>query len=99
MNGAEVHGLPALRIDYGDAENTRVYIDLRTGQMADSMNAAQRNRRWLFYFLHSWDVPAILRTGSGRDAVLILLSAGGLAVSVTGVVIGWRRVKVKVARG
>lgn len=99
MNGAEVHGLPALRIDYGDAEKTRVYIDLRTGQMADSMNAAQRNRRWLFYFLHSWDVPAILRTGSGRDAVLILLSAGGLAVSVTGVVIGWRRVKVKVARG
>lgn len=99
MNGAEVHGLPALRVDYGDAGHTRVYIDLRTGQMADSMDDAQRNRRWLFYFLHSWDVPAILRTGAGRDAVLILLSAGGLAVSVTGVVIGWRRVKVKVARG
>jgi len=50
--------------------------------------------RWLFSFLHSWDLPPLLRTGPWRDAVLILLSMGGLALSVTGVVIGLRRLRI-----
>ena len=99
MNGASIQGLPALRLDYENAERTRVYIDLHTGEVVNSLPESYRVRRWLFYFLHSWDVPAMLQAGTGRDAVLILLSVGGLAVSLTGVVIGWRRLKLKVARG
>lgn len=95
MNGALVHGLPALRVHYQDAGRTRVYIDLRTGEMVSSLDRAQRIGRWLFYFLHSWDLPVLLRTGLARDLAIIVLSVGGLGVSLTGVVIGWRRLRSK----
>lgn len=97
MNGAQVRGLPALRLDFEDAGNTRVYIDLRTGEIATSLDGSQRLSRWLFYFLHSWDVPALLRTGLARELAIIVLSVGGLGVSLTGVVIGWRRLRSKLS--
>ncbi|MEI2414550.1 PepSY domain-containing protein [Orrella sp. JC864] len=93
MNGALVRGLPALRLDFDDAGRTRAYIDLRTGELALSLSRAQRAGRWLFNFLHSWDLPAMLRAGPLRDLVLILLSLGGIAVSASAVVIGWRRLR------
>ncbi|WP_353170865.1 PepSY domain-containing protein [Paracandidimonas soli] len=95
MNGARLLGLPALRLDYEDAGGTRVYIDLRTGEVAMSLDRSQRASRWLFYFLHSWDTPALLRMGPARDLAIIALSVGGLAISLTGVVIGWRRLRGK----
>src|SRR5690606_33312399 len=61
MNGARSLGLPALQLDFNDAGETRVYIDLRTGDVAMSLDRAQHASRWLFYFLHSWDTPALLR--------------------------------------
>ena len=36
----------------------------------------------------------MLQAGAWRDAILILLSLGGLALSITGIVIGWRRLRV-----
>jgi len=93
MNGAQQRGLPALRLDFADPGRTRVYIDLRTGEPAASLSRSQRVGRWLFYFLHSWDVPALLRAGLARELAIIALSLGGLAVSLTGVVIGWRRLR------
>ena len=70
-----------------------------TFTLSRGLNALAPHHRPRVYFLHSWDVPAILRAGSGRDAVLILLSAGGLAASETGEVIGWRQVKIKMTWG
>ncbi|SAI34667.1 Uncharacterised protein [Bordetella ansorpii] len=98
MNGAQWRGLPVLRLDFADAGATRVYIDLRTGDVAASLDRSQRVGRWLFNFLHSWDTPALLRDGLLRDLALIVLSLGGLIVSITGIVIGWRRLRVGFAR-
>lgn len=93
MNGALVRGLPALRLDFDDPEQTRVYLDLTTGQVGMSLSRSQRIGRWLFYFLHSWDTPALLDTHALRDAVLIALSLGGIVVSAAGTVLGWRRLR------
>lgn len=93
MNGALQHGLPALQLDYTDPGRTRVYIDLRTGDTSVSLSRSQRVGRWLFNFLHSWDMPALLRHDALREIVLILLSVGGFIVCCTGVVIGWRRLR------
>ncbi|WP_291377253.1 MULTISPECIES: PepSY-associated TM helix domain-containing protein [Achromobacter] len=91
MNGGAPRGLPVLRLDFDTPAGDRVYVDLRTGEVALSLSRAQRVGRWLFYFLHSWDTPALLNAGVGRDLALILLSLGGLAVSATGIVLGTRR--------
>jgi len=91
MNGGAPRGLPALRLDFDTAAGDRVYVDLRTGEPVLSLSRAQRVGRWLFYFLHSWDLPALLDAGVGRDLAIILLSLGGLAISATGIVLGARR--------
>ncbi len=98
MMGAAERRLPALRSDFGDRHNTWVYLDLHTGDMELSMDSAQRVGRWLFHFLHSWDLPPMLQYGWVRDGVLILLSLGGLALSATGVVIGRKRLRIWGAR-
>ncbi|WP_296943021.1 PepSY-associated TM helix domain-containing protein [uncultured Massilia sp.] len=93
MYGDDDRRLPALRVDFGDAGATSAWIDPYTGDVAASMDRAQRAGRWLFNLLHSWDLPAMLAAGWVREAVLLVLGAGGLLLSGTAVVIGMRRLR------
>ncbi|MCO7462649.1 PepSY domain-containing protein [Stenotrophomonas geniculata] len=95
MNGAAVRRFPVAVVDFGDAEATRVYLDLATGDPLLTMGHRERVGRWLFYFLHSWDLPALLRQGTARLAVLLLLSLAGTALCATATVIGCRRLRMK----
>ena len=95
MNGAAVRRFPVAVADFGDAEATRVYLDLATGDPLLTMGHRERVGRWLFYFLHSWDLPAMLRQEGARLAVLLLLSAAGTALCATATVIGCRRLRMK----
>ncbi len=94
MNGSTERRLPALRVDFDDPGQTRAYIDLHTGDVAATLDGRERAGRWLFNFLHSWDTPGMLSAAVWRDIVLILLSLGGLLVSVSGVVIAWNRLRL-----
>lgn len=94
MMGAAERRLPVWRVRFGDPHAIVVYLDPSTGDVALSLDRAQRTGRWLFNFLHSWDLPAMLHAKPWRDIVLILLSLGGLAMCITGTVIGWRRLRI-----
>ncbi|MCI1130879.1 PepSY domain-containing protein [Stenotrophomonas maltophilia] len=98
MNGAAVRRFPVAVADFGDAEATRVYLDLATGDPLLTMGHRERVGRWLFYFLHSWDLPAMLRQDTTRLAVLLLLSLAGTALCATATVIGYRRLRMKLRR-
>lgn len=98
MNGAAVRRFPVALVDFGDAEATRVYLDLTTGDPLLTMGHRERVGRWLFYFLHSWDLPAMLRQEGARLAVLLLLGAAGTALCATATVIGYRRLRMKLRR-
>jgi uncharacterized iron-regulated membrane protein len=87
-----------LRAQFTDPHATWCYLDPYTGDVALSLDRSQRLGRWLFNFLHSWDVPPMLKAAAWRDAILILFSLGGLAVSLTGMVIGWRRLRLWISR-
>lgn len=89
---------PVAVVDFGDAEATRVYLDLATGDPLLTMGHRERVGRWLFSFLHSWDLPAMLRQEGVRLAVLLLLSAAGTALCATATVIGYRRLRMKLRR-
>lgn len=95
MMGAMERRLPVLRLRFADPQENWVYLDPATGEVAASLDRRQRVGRWLFSFLHSWDVAPLLRAGPWRDAILILLSLGGAALSGTGVLIGWRRLRTR----
>jgi uncharacterized iron-regulated membrane protein len=92
MGGAE-RRLPVLMLQFADDGRSQVYIDVATGQVELSVDRAQRVGRWLFNLLHSWDLRPMLAIAWLRETVLVLLSAGGLLLAVSGVVIGWRRTR------
>ncbi|MGE6334877.1 PepSY domain-containing protein [Stenotrophomonas sp. NPDC077659] len=98
MNGAAVRRFPVAVVDFSDAHATRVYIDLATGDPLLTLGHRERVGRWLFYFLHSWDLPGMLRQENTRLAVLLLLSVAGAGLCTTAVVIGTRRLQMKVRR-
>lgn len=93
MMGGMQHRLPVWRIRYADAAQTWVHIDPATGVVLGKLDSTQRVKRWLFAFLHSWDLPLFLASRPLWDIALILLSLGGLALSATGVIIGVRRLR------
>lgn len=97
-----VRELPVLRIGFDDPAHTWLHISPVTAEILDRSDDSRRSYRWLFNALHSLDFPVLLRISSARDVVVWLLSAVGTIVSISGIVIGWRRLrprKVRPARG
>ena len=53
--------------------------------------------RWLYSALHTMDFPALSAYPTLRSALIVLLCGCGLVFSLTGVVIGWRRLRLQFA--
>ncbi len=82
---------PVLRIGFDDAAHTWFHIDPRTGDILGRIDDSRRSYRWLFNALHSLDFSLLLSYRPAWDVVVWLLSLTGLITSVSGIVIGWRR--------
>jgi uncharacterized iron-regulated membrane protein len=88
-----VRELPVLRTGFDDPAQTWLHISPVTGEILDRSDDSRRSYRWLFNALHSLDLPLLLRISPARDVVVWLLSAVGTIVSISGIVIGWRRLR------
>ncbi|MDM0042908.1 PepSY-associated TM helix domain-containing protein [Variovorax dokdonensis] len=95
MTGGNDRPLPVLRVDFADSNANRVYIDPHTGTVVTQSDRHERAGRWLFALMHSWDWLPLLSRRPAWDLVLLVASIGGVALSLTGIVIAWRRVGVK----
>ncbi|MDN3544213.1 MAG: PepSY domain-containing protein [Roseateles asaccharophilus] len=91
MTGQRERPLPALRLELDDAQRHQVVLDPATGAIVQLNNSHQRVERWLFAFLHSFDLPVFLNTRPLWDGWMLSFSLAGLALSLSGVVMGWRR--------
>jgi uncharacterized iron-regulated membrane protein len=87
--------MPVLRVKFADPAQTWVHIDPNTGQVLGRANASSRTYRWLFNALHSFDFRMLTQHRPLWDVVVWALSIGGFVISVSGVVVGWRRLKRK----
>jgi hypothetical protein len=87
--------LPILRVEFDDPGRTWLQLDPHTGALVSRLDATQRTKRWLFAMLHSWDWWPLLERRPLWDVLLVIASAGGFALSASGVVIGWRRLQRK----
>jgi hypothetical protein len=76
--------LPALFVRLGGA---MYYIDLKTARVAASYSDASRWNRFLYHGLHSWDAPWLYRSRPSWDVLVILFMLGGVALSMTSVVL------------
>jgi uncharacterized iron-regulated membrane protein len=85
--------LPVYRVILKDDEQTRYYIDPNTGVLLQRADSNGRWRRWLFSGLHRLDFTDWMRARPFRDVLMWLTLLGGLAASVTGVYLAFRRVR------
>jgi hypothetical protein len=85
--------LPVLRIRYADANATWLYLDPTRGGIVQRSGKVSRLRRWLYQGLHSLDFPFLYFSRPLWDFVVIVLSIGGTALSVTTMVPAWRRLR------
>ncbi|MDP1735524.1 MAG: PepSY domain-containing protein [Sulfuritalea sp.] len=93
LSGHIERRLPVLRIEFDDPGHTWVHLDPYTASVFNRLDDAGRVKRWLFNFLHSFDLRGFVERRPLWDATLILLSIGGFVLCVTSVVIGWRRLR------
>lgn len=98
MTGGGDKPLPVLRLVFDDPQASWVHVDSHTGAVLGRVDRHRRASRWLFGLLHSWDWLPLLQRRPLWDLMLIALSLGGAAVSLTGIVLGWRRVRRKLGR-
>lgn len=85
--------LPVLRVRYDDPQKTWLYLDPFRGVIARKEERLTRVNRWLYHGLHSLDFPFLYDRRPLWDAVVIALSIGGLAVSMTSLAQAWRRLR------
>ncbi|KKC24773.1 PepSY domain-containing protein [Sphingomonas sp. SRS2] len=93
LRGDENRRLPVFRVSYDDPSRSTVYIDAHTGEIVAHHDRSTRVWHWTFNFVHSWEWAPLLNTRPSWDIAMIVLSAGGLVMSVTGLILGIRRLK------
>jgi len=90
--------LPVLRVRFDDPARTWYHVDLVSGEVLSRLTHTDRVQRWLYNGLHSLDLRMLMGHRPLWDIVVILLSLLGIAFSLTGIVIAWRRLKHKARR-
>jgi uncharacterized iron-regulated membrane protein len=90
--------LPTFVAKFDDPESTWYYIDPYSGSIFRRYDRYGRVMRWVVNGLHTLDFPLLFANRPAWDLAIIVLSAGGLALSVTGIILGWRRATEPIRR-
>jgi hypothetical protein len=73
----------------------RVYVDRTTGRILAAMDSSRRAYAWTYYSLHTFNFPGINTRPALRTTLIVALVLVGLAFSITGIIIGVRRVRLQ----
>ncbi len=87
--------LPVLRVAFDDPQRTWFYIDPASGLVLDLLDDGGRRYRWWFNALHRLDFSGLVGNRVLWHATIWVLCLAGLTISVSGTVMGWRRLRRK----
>ena len=92
--GMYYDGRPVYRFQNAivDPPETWLYIDPHRGTVAWREQKMSRIRRWLYNGLHKFDLPYLMQRPLW-DVAMILLSIGGMVLSITTVLPAFRRLR------
>ena len=85
--------LPVLRVKFDDPQESWIYVDPLRSELLSLIHKYSRVERWMYSGLHSLDFAFWYHKRPLWDLGLIILLAGGLAVSFIGLYFGLRRLK------
>jgi uncharacterized iron-regulated membrane protein len=74
------------------------HIDGASGEVLERLDPSRRAYRWFYSALHRLDFPFLLARPRLRSALIMALCSCGFVFSLTGVVIGWRRLRLHFRR-
>ncbi len=72
-----------------------LHIDGASGAILERLDLSRRAYRWLYSALHTMDFPILSARPALRSALIVILCGFGFVFSLTGVVIGWRRLRMQ----
>jgi PepSY-associated TM region len=87
---ASIPGAPVYRSVCGDVW---FQVDGGTGRVMERLDASRRAYRWAYTALHTLDFPILSAHPRVRSMLIVVLCVIGFLFSVTGAVIGWRRLR------
>jgi hypothetical protein len=90
----QLRPLPVIVVEFRDPDRTRLYIDPKTARIVGSYSTAEWMSRWAYHGLHSLAFPGLYDRRPLWDVVVLTMLFGGIALSMTAVMLAWR-----VARG
>jgi hypothetical protein len=85
-----ISGAPVYRSVCGDVW---FQVDGATGRVMERLDSSRRAYRWAYTALHTLDFPILFAHPGMRSMLIVVLCAIGFLFSVTGAVIGWRRLR------
>ena len=85
-----IPGAPVYRTRCGDLWFD---IDGADGRLLQRLDASRRAYRWFYSALHTLDFPVLMAHSLLRDVLIVGLCTLGFVFSLTGIVIGWRRLR------
>ena len=84
--------LPITRVELADAGHSYLYVDPMDGRVLSKLDTSRRIYRWVFSAIHRWDF-GWLYLRPIWDVWFLTIVGLGLVLSVSSVVLGWRRLK------
>jgi PepSY-associated TM region len=87
---ASVPNAPVYRVVCGEVW---FHIDGASGAMLERLDVSRRAYRWLYSAFHTFDLPVLVAHPILRSVLIVSLCGIGFAFSMTGVVIGFRRLR------
>ena len=71
------------------------HIDGASGAILERLDPSRRAYRWFYSALHTMDFPILSARPTLRSALIVIFCGFGFVFSLTGVVIGWRRLRLQ----
>lgn len=91
---ALAEGMPGSTVAYRLRESgTSIYVDAATGRIVTVMDASRAAYAWIYYALHTFNFPGLSSHPTLRRIVVLIPLLLGFAFSITGVVIGYQRLR------
>lgn len=88
--------LPVVKISFDDPSQTTYYINMYNGAIVKRYDSTARLNRWLYKFMHCFDIPFLLRHRFMRDSLMLLFLTGGTLLTATGIHSWVRRYRRKI---
>jgi hypothetical protein len=92
-NYAATSSMPTTPVYRSVCGDVWFHVDGASGAILERLDSSRRAYRWFYTALHTFNFPMLSAHPAALSTLIVVLCCLGLVFSVTGAVIGWRRLR------